>query len=128
DRGGHDLAAVDDQAIADRLDELVAGDELALVGVLTDRVGLQRVRRGETNTGAGRDQTDRGADDRAAPGPAETASLGSPSMAHYLHESSLHSGAEQPRSAYRDGRQNPVAMCPAAGRMTTRKYLLHEPS
>ena len=41
DRGRHDLAVVDDEAVADRVDVLVAGDDLALAGGLADLVGAE---------------------------------------------------------------------------------------
>jgi hypothetical protein len=52
DRGGHDLAVIDDEALADRVDVLVAGQDQALVGGLADLVGAELVRRGDSDTGA----------------------------------------------------------------------------
>ena len=91
DRGRHDLAVVDDQASADRLDVLVAGDDLALVGGLADLVGAELVGLGESDAGAGgNDESGRGGRDEVRPAAfastekAETVLLGTPT-ACYLH-------------------------------------------
>src|SRR5581483_8428817 len=91
DRRAHDLALVDHQAGADRLDVLVARDDLALAGQLADMLGAElRGRRG-ADGGTGENERDRGHADlgeasSATPAVGNTLRLPDrPSTARYLH-------------------------------------------
>ncbi|WP_231929308.1 hypothetical protein [Micromonospora inositola] len=92
DCGRHDLAVVDDEALADRVDVLVAGHDQALVGGLADLIGAELVRLGETDAGA-RDDDDSGGACRYKGHPVADASTekagmvlpDTPTAACYLH-------------------------------------------
>jgi hypothetical protein len=53
DRGRHDLALLEDETVADRLDVLVGRDDLTLVGHLPDLVVAEAGRRGDRGAGQG---------------------------------------------------------------------------
>src|SRR6266536_3301230 len=89
DRGRHDLAAGDDEALADRVDVLVIGHDQALAGGLADPVGAELVRLGERDTGTGDDDSRGACGDEGYPA-ADASTTGmvlldTPTAACYLH-------------------------------------------
>ena len=91
DGGAHELAELGEQPVTDRLDDLVVGDDQALLDGLANLVGAEPDGRTDSDAGPGEDEGDRGPADRgqAQLATAEAAGKrrlpGPPAMAFYLH-------------------------------------------